>query len=277
MILNKINKILIFILTVSIVSCSSEDSNIEVKDFKKEAVKTTITKVRNNNKTAIKIPSPVDLYIFLQNANIRFNKDLLSPTENVSNYYTSKSKALNFGIYASDLAYCTAFTQSQETFHYFKASKSLADELGLSEGFDEIISNRIGLNMNNTDSLYEISADAYSAACRYLESEKKHDILGLILVGSWVESVNIAIKSVKSFDPENEVVIRIAEQQFLLENLTELLASIESKELESIKSKLANIQISFDKLYDNTDVIITKEQFSEISAKIQSLRAELIK
>jgi len=98
-----------------------------------------------------------------------------------------------------------------------------------------------------------------------------------MITGSWIESVNIAIKSVDKFDANNEIVIRITDQALLLENILEMYKSMgeDTKEAD-IYNKLLNLQQSFDKLYDNTDQIITKRQFDEISSKVKAIRAQLI-
>jgi len=245
-------------------------------------VKDTLTQVAaksSKTKTTYKLPSPVELYIFLREGGAKYGKESLNPVDNLSKYLTTRNKAINFGIYASDLAYCTVFAKPQQTFFYFKTAKTLANDLGLTDGFDESISKRIENNLNNTDSLFQITSDSYWQACSFLEEKGKSDILGYILVGGWIESVYIAISSVDKFSAENEVVIRIAEQQFLLENLLENLNSIEKNpQIDEIVTKLKTIKITFDKLYENAgDVIITKTQFNEISSKIKTIRNEFVK
>ena len=153
----------------------------------------------------------------------------------------------------------------------------MADELGLTEGFDEKIVKRIDQNMSNSDSLYQISNDSYSTAIRFLEQQGQGNLLPLMITGAWIESVNIAIKSVDKFNSQNEIVLRIADQGLLLENILEMYKALnEQDQQEDLYNKLLDLQQSFDKLYDNTDEIITKRQFEEISSKVKAIRAELI-
>lgn len=213
----------------------------------------------------------------MYNANATFSKENLNSIDNHSKYTTRIKKAINLGIYASDLAYCTVFKQNKETFAYFSATKKLADELALTEGFDESIVKRIDANMNNSDSLYQISNDSYATAIRFLEKQGKEDLLPLMITGAWIESVNLAIKSVNKFNPNNEIVIRIADQGLLLENILELFQYVKNDpEYAKIIELLVDLQLSYDKLLDNTDVIITKKQFDEITNKIKAIRALFI-
>lgn len=228
---------------------------------------------------AYKLPSPIELYLFLKNHEARYDKEVLNSIENIEKYIDNTSKAINFGIYASDLAYSTVFEEPQKTFFYYKTVKQLADELGLVEGFDETITQRINDNINNTDSLYEITSDAYWEACNHLEAIGKSDVLTYIIIGGWLESVYIAINSVDKFSNKNKIVIRISEQQLLLENLLDHMRTIEKDDgLNNLTEKLEDLQLSFDKLYDNApNVTITKEQFNEIALKVTGLRNDLIK
>lgn len=254
-----------------LVSCSESGSNAD-----KLLIDSSET-VSELQKSAVKVPSPIELYIFMYNANANFLKENLNSIDNHSKYTSKIKKALNLGVYASDLAYCTVFKQNKETFTYFSVTKKIADELALTEGFDENIVKRIDANMSNSDSLYQITNDSYATAVSFLEQQGKEDLLPLMITGAWIESVNLAIKSVNKFDPNNEIVIRIADQGLLLENILELFQYVKNEpEYAEIIDKLVDLQLSYDKLLDNSEVIITKKQFEEISNKVKAIRALFI-
>jgi len=261
------------ILSVLAYSCKTDtqpvDQNLNTDTIVKEQV--------IDHNTQYRLPSPVEFFLYIKENKAKYNKTILNSPDNISKYYTTASKAINFGIYASDLAYCTVFGQNQETFIYFTKAKNLADELGLTEGFDEQVAKRIDQNLNNSDSLYEITTDGYWQAVSFLEERDKSNLLPYILVGSWVESVHIAIHSVTKFKSDDQLVIRISEQQLLLENLIDHLNSLGDDQLKDILSKLTELQAAFDLLYDNPeDVIITEEQYKEIVKQIDALRTQFI-
>jgi len=269
-------KLLLFIgvLLVLIYSCNNSTPPTEttMEDS------TDTQEVSELQKTTVKIPSPIELFQFIYDANVKYNKENLNAIDKATKYNTNQKKALNLGIYASDLGYCTVFKQNKETFTYFSVTKKMADELGLTEGFDGKIVKRIDSNMSNSDSLYQITNDSYSTAVRFLEQQGQGDLLPLMITGAWVESVNIAIKSINKFDSGSEIVIRIADQGLLLENLIELYKTTgEDTKDTDLYNKLLDLQQSFDKLYDNPeDVVITKNQFEEITNKIKAIRAQII-
>jgi len=264
---------LVFAITF-IYSCSNNPSNNE-ENTNDTVTTTSKTPVEIN--TQYKLPLPVELYEFLVEAKANYNGQSLNPITNVSKYISSESKTINFGIYASDLAYCTSFGKNQETFKYFSTCKKIADELGLIEGFDQKVVSRIDKSINNKDSLYQITKNSYSDVINVLQSQGKIKLLPLIVTGAWLESVYISINSVNKFSPENKIVLRIAEQQLLLENLIDYFKSIpEEDQNKDVFNKLIDLQKSYDKLYDNTDEIITKAQYNEISKKVIALRTEFI-
>ena len=270
--IKQIQLLLLSGITIFMLSCS--ESTPPVENVLEDSTSVEETELVKNT---IKIPSPIELFAFLYDANAKFSKDNLNSIDNRAKYIDNQKKAINLGVYASDLGYCTVFKQNKETFSYFSVTKKMADELGLTEGFDEKIVKRIDQNMNNSDSLYQISSDSYSTAVRFLEQQGQGNLLPLMITGAWIESLNIAIKSVDKYDPDNEIVIRIADQGLLLENLIEMYNSLSEADKDTdIFDKLLDLQESFDKLYDNTDEVITKSQFDEISVKVKAMRAEII-
>lgn len=269
---------IILFASIFIFGCASDGEKKKTTEDEEsvEAVEQEVNEFYSQNIT-YKLPSPVELYIFLEDNGATYEKELINKPENKSKYYTVQSKTLNFGIYVSDLAYSTVFGQHQETFGYFKITRELADELGYAEGFDKALVQRVENNQYNLDSLYQISNDAYWDACNYLEDQDRRDALALIYTGGWIESVYLAIQSVKEFDSEDPIVIRIAEQQILLDNLIGTFYSLDpDMQPQDILDRLLLLQEIFDQLYDNTDVVITQEQFSEISDAIISFRNEIV-
>ncbi len=257
-------------------SCAGDGTN-KTKDGDTTLFPSPEPAKKSNVTNMYRLPSPIELYTALEEADAKFNKDILNSSDKVSNYITTTSRGINFGIYASDLAYCTAFAKPQQTFLYFKAAKKLANELGLVEGFDDDIMQRIENNLYNSDSLLQITSDSYYYACLYLEEQGKSDLLGLITVGGWIESIYIAIESISKYDPESPIVELVADQQFLIENLISYLGTVSQTEhIIKVNAKLEKLKTIFNKLYGNSDVRITKAQFEEISKEVKALRNELI-
>ena len=227
--------------------------------------------------TFYKLPSPVELYTFLLDAKIKYKEPILNPTDNVKKYISNNSKAINLGVYTSDVIYSTVFGKNQQTLKYFSVSKKLAEELNLMEGFNETTIKSIDKNINNKDSLFKIINNSFNEITNLFQDKTKSRLLPLIVTGSWVESVYIAINSVEKYSADNKMVIRIAEQQLLLENLIDYFKSLKPEDLnKDLFAQLQDLKISFDKIYKNKDIVITKDQYDEISKKITTLRSDFV-
>ncbi len=261
------------ILTVS--SCTStEEGNSEQTDTSAVAMDTVTTAKKENQ--FFNLPSPIELFTFLYENNIKFQAELMNPVEKSDKYVTTEEKAVALGVYASDIAYCAVYGKSDETMNYFVTSKKIADDLGLTEGFDEKIANRIDKNLHNSDSLYNISTDSYSMALNFLRSQGREDLLPLMIFGGWIESVYIASGSYneQNFNPENPIVFQMIDQGYLLENLIDYFNSLDqsNESIKKITEQLTDLQTVYLAMQDNVDVDITKEQFDSIKEKIQNIR-----
>lgn len=270
----------LLVFFMAILSCKSNKKKELQATQKKDSLsqKPSDTIAKNIEKsTFYKIPSPAELFVFLKEEGKFFNPNSLNPIENKDKYNTTSSKALNFGIYASDLAYCSMFEKNQETAKYYSVAKELADELGLVKGFDKNLTQRLENNINNSDSLFHIANEAYWRAYNFLEREDKTNILPYIIVGNWIESVYIAIYSIDKFEPDDIVIKRIADQDLVLDNLMAYLNNTRNKEeLEDIIINIRIILRTFEKRYDNDNKNLNKELFKRIRSKINNLRNDYI-
>lgn len=225
------------------------------------------------------LPSPVELFMFMWEDGAPFNSANLNAVSNADKYVDSKKKALNLGAYSADLAYCTIYDKNQETMSLFSATKKLAEDLGLTEGFDQSILDRIDKNIENSDSLYQITSDSYSKSLTFLQSQGQTQILPYIVYGGWLESVYIATQTVKKYNPEGEIAMRISDQGLLLENLVDFFKYIEKEDSEAtaIIADLTSLKLIFDKSMDTEDGLMSKEIYSEVKSKVKELRENLVK
>ncbi len=230
------------------------------------------------DESTYKIPSPMELFLFLESNGGEFVKESLHDVSKQNAYMSRKDKSLNLGIYSADLAYSTVFGDFQQTLTYFSAAKSLATDLGLHEGFGEQITERIDKNLTNIDSLINITSDSYEEVNLFLEDQGLADILGYIVAGGWIESLYLSIQSTGTFHESNPLIERIADQQILLDNLLQFLRKYsENTQILEVITQLEELQEVYDQLYYNDDnTIITKEQFVAVSNKVIEIRETII-
>ena len=296
----KIKSILIttssFLFTLSITSCSGDKTEEEIVNAKDTTqVSAEVQKESSGYEIFFQVPSPGEMLSFIKSVGKRDKSkiSILNSTENINKYTDEKSKALNFGIYSTDLSYCSIFNLGSESVKYFKVVKQLGDQLGLSATIKPEILARIEKNIDNTDSLVVITDDLYYSSFERLEEGKQGNVLALVVAGGWLESVYIAINMVDKFQKDNPVIQRIADQKYTLENLIEFLKKHEenSPDVRQVKADLEDLMKSFnllkeEKISDTSlkqegvkkfigggiNLVIDEKLFNEIKTKVLKLR-----
>jgi len=235
--------------------------------------------------TKYNIPLPVELYRFLRSNNSTFNTEILNPPDNARNYNTEVKKSVNLGFYSSALAYCIVFEQNQQGMEYLQTTHRLAKELHIDKGYDNTTIMRGKKNLNSNDSLNKLATTAYWLACNYLETNGKINILPFVIVGSWIESMHLAINTLDMSKNGQEIMNKIAEEEKSLSSLITYLMDIMmdsntfemNRDVQDLSIKLEDLKKVYDKLKTNKKgVVITKEQYHEISKLIEQYRGDYI-
>ena len=179
----------------------------------KELVKTELSDVYH------RFPSPNEMLMVLDKANLTFNQTLLNSPSKVNDYFESKSQALNLGIYIADFAYLSVFKKYNESTPYFESIYKLCDKLEFSSAFDYNILKRIQDNASNPDSLKAISDLAFNSLNDYLVSNNKEKSFVLISIGGFIEALYLTFGLSDSFTEDNILVQHIADQKYVLDNI----------------------------------------------------------
>lgn len=289
---NKIFTFLIMFLALSIFFISCENNSNKNNDDE-DTTTTQITK--EETKFFYLVPSPEDLFEFTDDQNLIFNPEVLNSADNVEKYIDTKSKEINFGIYAADLAYCAAFSKSQETVEYLHVVRDISDKIGISAAFDESLIKRIENIDDNKDSLKNVSSDTYYDIVKFLEKNDRIGTLALISTGGWIESLYLVTSIITEFDEESASIQRIADQKIIFSNLVLYLE--QNQEIEAVSNTLDQImpiKELFDKLEvvtleenhendpegkivvgGNTKIKITEEQFKNLKETIAKVRNKI--
>ena len=156
-------------ITLAFVACGSSATETNTVDPVDTADATSKVKDVKAQNVFYSIPSPIETTTLLKAAGAKYDAKILNPIENVAKYESVASKAMNLGIYGSDLSFTSIFDQTQESMLYLRCTNKLASGLGISGAFDESTTSRIEANMQNRDSLLSIISDSYWNADAYLK------------------------------------------------------------------------------------------------------------
>jgi hypothetical protein len=276
----------------SLIEVSDDDnSQMEANDMSSEDVS-----------AFYQVPTPNELFAVLKNTTTTYNKEILNDISNKDNYNTKILRGLNFGVYAADLAYASSMGNIEDATQIFETIRVLSQQLQIENALDEVILQRIKSNKesSNADSLFYLSNEVYYNAYSYLENNKRSDVLGMIVLGGWIEGLNI-ILNLGDYQEDSEVVQRIADQKLTLENLLIFISRIDDQELNKVVANLSPIEEVFKSVVEDTgeselststftdsngetvamfgggsSITVTKDQFDQLKNIVEELRNSII-
>ena len=244
------------------------------------------------------LPSPLETAMLIKNAGAEYNETLMNPTSNTARYITSKSKALNLGIYSTDLSYASLFDQNQATLNYIEAAKAMADGLNILDAIDEGTVTRLEEQINNRDAIIDIISETLMNSSSFLKENDMEGTASVILVGGWIEGLYIATNLVDENNLEgSKLVERIVDQKLSLDIMVSLLeSSPEDADAQAVLQDVKTLKTIFDKitidqgevtavedpdtnvttLKSESSIEFTPEVFNELKTKVIEIRSSYI-
>jgi hypothetical protein len=202
-----------------------------------------------------RIPSPLEISVLLKESGKKYNGSYLNTPENVSNYNSNYKKALNLGVYGTDLGYTNIYEQNQDGVKYMSSIKTLADGLSIGQFFDIETIGRLATNSKNLDSLLLITTQNFNNINHYLQSRNQSNLSVLFLTGGWVEALNILCEVAAANPTNKDMQETIGEQKIILENIL-LLLSFYKESDQNMASLLTDME-ELKKLYDKVNITYT--------------------
>ena len=246
------------------------------------------------------IPSPLEISVLLKESGKKYNAGYLNSPDNISKYNSNYKKALNLGIYGTNLGYTNIYEQNKDGVSYIGVIKKLADGLSIGQFFDIETIGRLATNSKNLDSLLLITTQNFNSINHYLQTQGRANLSVLLLTGGWLEAVHITC-NVAASDPDNkELQEKIGEQKVILNNIISLLTFYKDTDqnMASLLTDMEELKKVFDKvnitytykestfeivdgvmvIKDNssTTIDITLENVNEIRTLLGSIRNKII-
>lgn len=247
-----------------------------------------------------RIPAPLEISVLLKESGKKYNSGYLNSPDNTSKYNSNYKKALNLGVYGTDLGYTNIYEQNNDGVKYMGSIKSLADGLNIGQFFDIATIGRLATNSKNLDSLLLITTQNFNSINHYLQTQDRSNLSVLFLTGGWIEALHILCE-VASANPSNkELQETIGEQKIILENIMLLLSFYKDSDpnmatlltdIEALKTAYDKVKVSYTykestfEVVDGVMVIkdnssssieITPEDVSSIKSITQGIRNKVI-
>jgi len=293
----------VFILAiVSVFSCAENETPGEIdRDLNGNGLEVTNQKLKDKV-TAIEnifysIPSPRVTIDIIEEAGAVFDVQLTNDPQNLDKYTSKAERALNMGVYGADVNYCSAFNKTADVMMLLACTRSLGEELGLESIFDQTVIDRLNDNRENADSVQSIITNTFWEIESKLEEDDRAELAALIVIGGWIEGLNIACGQAKINIDNQKMIDRIAEQAIALDNVIELAKfyKIRGLVINELLESLEDLKVSFDKIEvvesagtnsnssDSTPTIGMKierrmsvELLEEITVKVHNIREDIV-
>ena len=260
-----------------VVSCSSDGKKEQKKRSLEELSVEGVIFDDESQSINYKIPSPLEMFVRMRNHGVEFNSELPNKPSNAIKYVNQYQQAVNMGVYASDMAYCCILGNTQNALSYFNLMKNLSIEIGLYEGIDKDLADRVLNNLSETDTLLSVTSDSYHDVVTYIEDQGLVDIQCLVVAAAWIESLYLCLEPMKEQALDANAIELIHDHQVLLENLIEMLdQSKQSANVAKLLDELKLIQSAYDVIYQNKNDQITQKQFVNIVNTVADVRGRLI-
>lgn len=241
------------------------------------------------------IPSPSDQFALIAQMGVEKNTKIMANPNDADKYTNSSQKALNFGIYTADVAYLTAFDETDQYLSYFGKLEKLGKDIGVAQVFGTELGELAKKWDGNADSLFRLSDKTYNQTFRRLIEIDKGSELSLMLVGGWIESMHLMLGSSKGFGKAPKLDQAIADQKVVAENLLDFLFSYKDdaevakyiKEIEGVLAAYDNLECSSGEtkvgnsngkltFTGGEECKLTDKCFKELKTKVEAIRKQII-
>lgn len=284
-----------FALALALVSCGDnpeEQKNQELIDgLDSTAAMSDTNHVAQDDEVTYNLPSALQIAYVFKKSGATFIPSLLNKKDNSSKYNTSNYKrAVNFGIYSADLAYCLFNKKYQESKEYLKSCKEMGSYLGLNQAFEsDNMAQRFDKNITIEDSVVKIVSNVQLKTDIMFEQNKQKHITVVAFAGAWTESMYIA-SEVYAKDKNKKVLASLLEQMLLSETIIKALKNHQSAETElpALIAEVTKINTQFnaiasvktaiekDEEMDFNTMTVTDGELKSITELIKTLRAGMV-
>lgn len=240
-------------------ACSSNsDKNTADQDIDPETLLHT-----SFNGKLFSIPSPVLTTLLFKELNAPYTPSLLLDKPQVDQVTDEYSRSLYLGLLAADLGYVSFYNDNNRIVKYLVGVEKLASDLGLDKNFNKEFMQRYEANITKTDSLVQLSSDAFKYADSYLKNNDRFESSLLILIGGWVETIYLASHLTSAVE-KPDLVARIGEQKQTLETILSVLID---QNIEEQKPELVKAFKALDATYQN---VAMHYKYSEPSIDLEN-------
>ena len=197
-----------------------------------------------------------------------------NPIDNATNYITSKSQAINLGIYGADLSYATLYNMNQDVINYLDVIRELTNSLKMAKIYSRELYDDIKNSYDNRDRLVSILTDAFNETYAYLTENDQQSLALLVVAGAWVEGMYITTNISESVYHVEGIVRVLLEQKESFELFLKIAEPHDDDPVvKEILEIIDPVKEAYKEVEDNS---LTLKNVEDISAAVASVREKLV-
>jgi hypothetical protein len=270
----KISKLLIVASFILFYSCRQDEKSDDVLVEDENTIHAVEETKLNAQNVFNSLPDRKLVLNLIQENQLAYNPDLLNDPGAVNKYTIEFFKAVNLGIYGTDLNIASSFEQMQESMMFLKCVNMLSGSLGVNNIFDQKLFDRIQTQEGNKDSVMQIVTDAFKKVDETLKYNNRPATSAFILSGCWIEGLYVSCHLSKTVNSE-DIIKNILKQK---ESLKNLIIMLESSNLSDgskfITDDLRALYRAFETA--ETKKAYTQEVLSPITDLVSTIRKRIV-
>ena len=245
--------------------------------------------------------SPIEIPALIKELGVQYDRSILNSSDKAGTYQTDYKKALNLGVYSTDLGYANINGESRDALTYLTSLKKLALDLNVGQfiDFNKILS--LAANKDNLNKLLEETSITFENMSNYLQEKNKSNIAALILTGGWIETLHITCEVAQKQPGNKELTDRIVGQKFILEQILKVLQPFTDTNIKKLNTDLLALNKLFSKYSfeastgeleaveidgiltyksvsgNGKEIVVTPQELTNISGVVSTIRQDIIK
>lgn len=225
-------------------------------------------------KAVYPLPNSADVIKMLTELEVGYIIGVSNPVDNATNYITSKSQALNLGIYGADLSYATLYNMNQDVINYLDVIRELANNLKMSRIYSRALYDDIKNSYDNKEDLVEILTEAFDETYAYLTENDQQSLALLVVAGAWIEGMYITTHISESVYHVEGIVRVLLEQKASFQTFLDI---AQPHDDDPVVSEILEILDPVREVYETVeDNSLTLKNVEDITEVISSVREKLV-
>ena len=261
--------VLILIVT-GLFSCKNQKGSEDQEKFDVQEIEELTKEIEE---AVYPLPTSVEVIKMLTELEVGYMIGVSNSTENINNYVTNKSKAVNLGIYGADLSYATLYNMDQDVINYLDVIRVLANGLNMPQLYSQELYDDIKTNYDDRDQLVNVLTRAFDGTFSFMNENEQQSQALMVVAGAWVEGMYITTHISESVFHVEGIVGVLLEQKKSFELYIDLATQHAD---DPVVKEILNMFEPMKKVYEGIDTSLTEKNVKDITREVALVREKLI-